>query len=219
MYSSAVKFGATARLFGNVNRTSKIGCSLASAIFEPFVENNILVFFSRTLFLSLLALSTVFTACKKDASNADVIDFGPNDGFSHRDAQNRGNGTQDPTDWTLDGAWNPKELALFRSLGLDANSQAKGAATIGGAFPNAASSAANFGYSIPGTAAGKIIIVDRNHQVMTESSTTNPSGGYSFVFDFTRNGFLKGQRYRLYYVLYNGTTLYYKGHGDIKIAD
>lgn len=177
------------------------------------------MFFSRPLCWSLLVLCTVVGACKKDASTADAIDFGPNDGFSHRDAQNRSNGTQDPTDWTLDGAWNPKELALFQSLGLDANGQATGAATIGGAFPNAASTATNFGYAIPGTAAGKIIIVDRNYQVIVESSTPNASGGYSFVFDLTRNGFLKGQRYRLYYVLYNGSTLYYKGHGDIKVAE
>lgn len=172
----------------------------------------------RTLRLSLVALFALLSACKKeDTPKEAVIDFGPGDGLSYRSSNNMPNGTQDPTDWTLDGPWNAREQALFQSLGLDVNGPARGSATISGAFPNPATTGVQFGYSIPGMAVQKIVIVDSNYRVITETSSANPSAGVQFIFDLTRNGFQKGQRYRLYYVLYNGTTLYYKGHGDIKV--
>ncbi len=62
----------------------------------------------------------------------------------------------------------------------------------------------------------KIVVVNASYRVITESGSTTPTRELTLMVDLTRNGFSNGQRYRLYYVLYNGSTLYYKGHGDIK---
>jgi len=164
-----------------------------------------------------LLLPAVLACSKSDSS--PTIDFGKGEGITYRDHSNLPAGPGDPTDWTLDATWNEQEQALFQSLGVDVSSPAQGSAGITGAYPNPAYTGIVFGYSIPGTAAYKIVIVDASYKVITESGSVNPTSNLSIALDLTRTGFSKGQRYRLYYVLYNGSTLYYKGHGDIKMAE
>jgi len=171
----------------------------------------------RQRFLPILLLVALL-GCSKSDSNP-IIDFGPNDGISYRSVSNMSSGTQDPTDWTIDGDWNAQEQNLFASLGVNLNTSPQGSATyIGGAFPNPATSAVNFGYQTPGTALSKIVLVDNTYQVVaTFDGPTTASTSYAIMLNLNNGNYKKGQRYRLYYVLYNGTALYFKGHGDIRV--
>ena len=171
----------------------------------------------RQRFLPILFLAALL-GCSKSDSNPS-IDFGPNDGISYRNASNMPSGTQDPTDWTIDGDWNAQEQKLFASLGANLNTSPQGSATyIGGAFPNPATNAVSFSYQIPGTALSKIVLVDNAYQVVaTFDGPTTASTSYAIALNLNNGNYKKGQRYRLYYVLYNGTALYFKGHGDIRV--
>ena len=171
----------------------------------------------RQRFLPILFLATVMGCSKSDSTPS--IDFGPNDGISYRNASNMPSGTQDPTDWTIDGDWNAQEQNLFASLGTNMNTSPQGFASyIGGAFPNPATSAVSFGYQTPGAALSKIVLVDNTYQFMaTFDGPKTASTSYSIVLNFNNGNYKKGQRYRLYYVLYNGTALYFKGHGNIRV--
>ena len=164
------------------------------------------------LFASLALVG--FGGCKKK------IDFGPNEGFTSRDFMNYPQSQTDPSDWTLDGNWNKQEKKLFDGLGVDVNSTATGSVRNISFFPNPVetegiltSQTTVSGISI------KLVIVDRKYRVLdtgTTSSTTTNSYNYRFTFDNSK--YKTGEIYRLYYVFYQGSTLYYKGHGDIKIA-
>ena len=81
----------------------------------------------RQRFLPILFLAALL-GCSKSDSNPS-IDFGPNDGISYRNASNMPSGTQDPTDWTIDGDWNAQEQKLFASLGANLNTSPQGSAT------------------------------------------------------------------------------------------
>ena len=177
----------------------------------------LLVLPDLALFL-LLPLALLLGDCSKK-NTVPTIDFGPNDGISYRNASNIPLGTQDPTDWTIDGDWNAQEQNLFTSLRANLNTSPQGSATyIGGAFPNPATNAVRFEYQTPGTALSKIVFVDNNYQVMaTFDGPTTASTSYSITINLNNGNYKKGQRYRLYYVLYNGTALYFKGHGDIRV--
>ena len=165
----------------------------------------------------LFALGLLLGSCsKKDTS--PTIDFGPNQGFSPRTSSNMPSGTQDPTDWTVDGDWNTQEQALFSALPIAVNGAATGSFT-GGAYPNPAVTVVAFNYTIPGTASCKFIVVDNKYRVILENTPSAAAAGQTYHLNLTNSAFQKGYLYRIYYLLYNGTTLYLKGHGDIKIAD
>jgi len=153
---------------------------------------------------------------KKDTS--PTIDFGPGQGFSPRTSSNMSAGTQDPTDWTVDGDWNAQEQALFSDLPVAVNGTATGSFT-GSAYPNPVVMVVAFTYNIPGKASCKLIIVDKAYRVILESGPSAAAAGQQYQLNLSNSAFQKGQLYRMYYLLYNGTTLYIKGHGDIKIAD
>ncbi len=171
----------------------------------------------RQCFLPVLFLAALL-GCSKSDSNP-IMDFGEGEGISYRNASNLPSGTQDPTDWTIDGDWNAQEQKLFAALGANLNTAPQGSATyIGGAFPNPATQAVRFDYQIPRAALSKIVLVDKAYQVVaTFDGPTTASTSYSIELNLDNGKFKKGQRYRLYYVLYNGTALYLKGHGDIRV--
>jgi hypothetical protein len=178
------------------------------------------------LALLLLSALLVLGSCSKsesDTSSALFINFGPGEGFSYRTATNFPTGTQDPTDWKLDGTWNTREQALFQTLGFDLNSTPQGQSRpsqIGCAgYPNPAVSQFNFFYTAPDVVSCKFVLVDAVYHVLTQNSTYAPSKQSTFAFDGDALGLKRGQRYRVYYVLYSGTGFYGKGHGDIKIAE
>ncbi|WP_022822186.1 hypothetical protein [Hymenobacter norwichensis] len=165
------------------------------------------------LLCSLLA-TLGSSSCKKK------IDFGPDEGVTYRDFLNYPQSQNDPSDWTLDGNWNKEEKKLFNSLGFDVNSTASGSFRNISFFPNPVETEGVL--TCQTTASGlsvKLVLVDRKYRVLdtvTDSSTTTSSYSYRFTFDNSK--YKTDEIYRLYYVFYQGSTLYYKGHGDIKIA-
>ncbi|MCC2548379.1 hypothetical protein LJY25_18175 [Hymenobacter sp. BT175] len=168
--------------------------------------------------LPVILLLICLSACKKK-DTTPTIDFGPGQGYSSRNAQNIQTGEQDPTDWTLDGSWNEQEKALFSSLPVDLNSSVQGSGAVRGLYPNPAATAAKLTIEAQSTASLHLIIVDKKYQVLSEAAPSIARSSHTFAFDLAAQGLQKGQLYRLYYVLYNGNTLYYKGHGDIKMFD
>ncbi|WBA40518.1 hypothetical protein [Hymenobacter canadensis] len=164
----------------------------------------------------LFFAATALVACKKD-NDAPTIDFGPNGGITVRDTFNYPQGTTDPTDWTLDGIWNQQEQDLFKGLGLDLNVAASGTMSLLSAYPNPVASQVVFEYETPVAVTCSFVIVDDKYRVVKPLKTSIVQTNTGFHFDMSQD-FPPGKRYRLYYVFQNGPTLYYKGHGDIKVG-
>jgi hypothetical protein len=167
--------------------------------------------------LAVLCSALVFGDCQfnKNPPPPETIDFGPDEGISYRTDQNVATGPQDPSDWTLDRTWNEPEQSLFASLGLNLNGAAQGTASDISAYPNPATTATTFRYDTPDAVNCQIIVVGDTYQSYYLRTFSTPARNLVLPLDL--NAFPKGKRYRIYYVLYNGTTLYYKGHGDIKV--
>ena len=128
-------------------------------------------------------------------------------------------GTSDPTDWTLDADWNTQERNLFKDLTINLNTTASGKISYLSVYPNPISDdRAVFIFNSPMAVTCSFVVVDAKYQVVLPLQTsTTASRGQSFLLDVS-GGFQQGKLYRLYYVLRDGSTLYYKGHGDIKIG-
>lgn len=166
----------------------------------------------QLLLFSLLAVIS-FGGCKKK------IDFGPDEGITYRDFQNYPQAKSDPSDWTLDGNWNKQEKKLFDGLGVDVNSTASGSVRNISFFPNPVETEGVL--TCQTTVSGlsiKLVIVDRKYRVVDTVTNSSITGFYNFRFAFDNSKYKTDEIYRLYYVFYQGSTLYYKGHGDIKIA-
>jgi hypothetical protein len=156
----------------------------------------------------------LFCGCKKK------IDFGPDEGITYRDNNNNPVSKIDPSDWTLDGNWSKQEKKLFDGLGVDVNSTAQGVVRNISLYPNPIETQGNFTYSVTASLSLKLVVVDRKYKVLLNTTYAPPTvGHYAFNIDFTDSKFESGESYRMYYVFYQGSTLYYKGHGDIKMAD
>ncbi len=169
--------------------------------------------------LPYLLLLPAMIACSKSDSSP-TIDFGEGEGITYRDNNNLPSGPGDPTDWTVDSNWNPTERDLFKLITVNVNSTPQGTLDGAGVFPNPVRSTTSFFYRTAVTVICKFVIVDKNFNVITEGSFSNPPSNPSTVaLDLSSNNFQKGQRYRIYYLLYSGTALYTKGHGDIKIFE
>jgi len=186
------------------------------------------VFLTPGRLLQLLALAAALACggCAKDDTGASsfFVHFGPGEGFSYRTGNNLPFGSQDPTDWTLDDKWSVTEQRLFAALPLSLNAEPQGLSQrsrIGfGGYPNPAVSALSFFYVAPVAVECQFIVVDNQFRVITAGNTPAPAPQTSFVLNLSKYARIQpGQLYRLYYVLYTGTTLYYKGHGDFKVTD
>ncbi|MBD2714491.1 hypothetical protein KBK19_05550 [Microvirga sp. STR05] len=167
-------------------------------------------------FLAPLFFVLALSACKK---KDPTIDFGPNGGIAMRDHNNYPMSTPDPTDWTLDGAWNTQERGLFQDLGLDLNATATGTVSNLSTYPNPVEAGrAIFHFTTPIAVTCSFVVVDEKYQVVRPLQTSTASSGLSFSLDVSDSAFQQGKLYRLYYVFRNGSSLYYKGHGDVKIG-
>jgi hypothetical protein len=182
--------------------------------------------YSPKAFLIALIFSAplLLPSCSKnesDASSSLFVNFGPGEGISYRDNNNRPVGPGDPTDWTQDGDWNSRERALFSSLGLSLNAAPQGQSTRLGfaGYPNPAVSQFTFSYFVPDPVACRFVLVDGSYRVLTQGESSSRIKNGNFSVDGSRLSLKSGKRYRVYYVLYTGTTLYAKGHGDIKIGE
>ena len=186
----------------------------------------------RLPLLILLTAATLATPACHKADTRPAINFGAGDGISHRDASGMKNGSQDPTDWSADDYWNDSETALFPSLSsgslaIDLQdspllSSFDHAYTY--AYPNPAKQATWQLQSISGgvipapTYSVQAVLVDRHYQVVTTWGPSRFSGRYAVLLDYAKLEMQAGELYRLYYVVYDGKTFMYKGHGDISYA-
>jgi len=175
--------------------------------------------------LLFAALLLALAACKSTPDAASpTIDFGPGDGFSYRDGSNYPAGTQDPTDWSTDATWNEQEKALFPDAKFDLNAaQTTTFLQSNWLYPNSAAQSSWLVNSRKSATGGSVpftcmaVIVGSKFQIMQRLPATEaPSGYVGRAFDYAQIGLHPGERYRLYYVLYNATGLLYKGHGDIR---
>ncbi|MBD2723313.1 hypothetical protein [Hymenobacter armeniacus] len=178
------------------------------------------------LVLLVLGASLSLSSCSKsdsDASSSLFINFGPGAGYDMRTGNNLPMGQGDETDWKLDGKWNTTEQKLFQSLGLDLNGPVQNPGKIYTAgYPNPAVGAFRFSYSSAQNAPAvrcKVVVVNQVYQSLIEATSPGLSPNQDFQFDISGSSFKRGQLYRVYYVMYSGTTLYHKGHGDIKVED
>lgn len=179
----------------------------------------------RLLLYSTLMLTT---ACaKKDTE--PTIDFGPNGGFTMRDASNYPSSQKDPTDWTSDASWNDAEQHLFSNLNLSLTGQQLSANTWEmSSYPNACSLAGGCAFIIrrgsnnaavpSGTIRVNFVIVDAHYKPLSSSFDYDYSTFNGAALKFDPSKFAANNLYRLYYVIYSfNQQVYYRGHGDIKV--
>ncbi|MBC6606359.1 hypothetical protein H8B13_05990 [Hymenobacter sp. BT188] len=167
--------------------------------------------------LLLLFSIGVISSCQ------DKDDFSPYEGIEYRDDVNRRQTQKDPSDWTLDNTWSNEEKKLFADLEIDLNGLPQGGIQEISFYPNPVNPAygvANFDYrkTAASNFSGRCVIVDGNYKVLFNTEIPPKSFGLQLPI-FGGDKFEKGKIYRMYYVFYEGSILYYKGHGDIKIAD
>ncbi|QKG58709.1 hypothetical protein GKZ68_19975 [Hymenobacter sp. BRD128] len=174
----------------------------------------------KPLLVAGLLLS--LAACHK-TDDAPGLDFGAGDGISYRDASGMANGTQDPTDWTADATWTAQEKALFPELSISLEGAPQTSfldrLTL---YPNPAAVAtwavvSKNGASGPSPFSTAAVLVSRDvKEVLRLPHGYAGSGYYATAFDYAKLGLTPGERYRLYYVVFNGNGLILKGHGDVR---
>jgi hypothetical protein len=181
--------------------------------------------------LLLLALTSLATACRKD-NDEPTIDFGPNNGFTMRTGTNLPTGQTDPTDWTHDATWNATEQGFFSTLGVALGGSPTQVGTwYSSAYPNpvVAGGRGNFtvlpttgsqSTTVPTTVRAQLVVVDARYKVL---DTFDAPAGQAVTVDlaFPAAKYLAGNLYRVYYVVYEPTqkTVYYRGHGDVKVEN
>jgi hypothetical protein len=156
------------------------------------------------------------------------VDFGPDEGYTQRDANNNPTGSTDKTDWTSDQDWKKTERELFKDSGVDlGQSQLGGVGTLS-LYPSPVAQTAGLviqpGPSRnPSTAPalhGKLVIVDKKYRTVYTTSIETRAGnvGNNYRLDLLPDKFKAGRMYRMYYIFYDDqNALYLKGHGDILI--
>ena len=173
-----------------------------------------------TFVLSALCATVLLTGCGKK------IDFGQDAGITMRDERNVPQGAGDPTDWITDGTWNKTERGLFHlAPAVDLNGSQQGGVSGLSFYPNPVSSATRAAHFNSGTAQAdmqlKLVFVDRKYKIIQEQDAQAAKGkNMLFALTLPADKFKADATYRLYYVYYGADgTLYYKGHGDIRIDE
>ncbi|MGI4822087.1 MAG: hypothetical protein ACRYFV_12835 [Janthinobacterium lividum] len=170
------------------------------------------------------ALGLALASCQhKSEDTSPSIDFGAATGITYRSANGMANGAQDPTDWTADATWTTQEKALFSelSISLDGTPQS-GFLNLLILYPNPAATAtwavnSNNGASGPNPFSTAAVLVSRDFKEMLRLPHGYASSGYyAAAFDYAKLGLQPGERYRLYYVIFNNNGLILKGHGDVR---
>ena len=166
----------------------------------------------------MLLTSLTLPACRK-------VDFGPEEGYTPRDANNTPMGNADKTDWTSDQDWKKVERELFKDSGVDLQQSQQGVAINLTVFPNPVAQQGMF-LVRPNTSRtvipdlqGQVVLVDKKYKVLQQFAVRTNTGGVGTMLDFTDDKYEQGQLYRLYYIFYDDNkALYLKGHGDIKVS-
>jgi len=181
--------------------------------------------------LTLLALTSLATACHK-ADEEPTIDFGPNNGFTMRTSTNLPTAQTDPTDWTYDASWNTTEQSLFSSLGLAlGGSPAQVGSWYSSVYPNPVQAGVGGNFTVLATTGGQstpvpttvrvqLVVVDARYKVLDTNDV--PAGqAVTVALSFPTPKYAANNLYRVYYVVYEPTqkTVYYRGHGDVKVEN
>lgn len=175
---------------------------------------------------SLRPATPVATLLLLGLLGCNKIDFGADEGISHRSPNNLPEGPQDPTDWTSDVRWSKSETNLFKDLGLELNAtQNPSLVRRIDAYPNPAAQGSMLAVrfdinTLPANTLLVIRIVDKKYKVIRSGNPFNVrAGGVALSLELTKDKFAPKQTYRLYYVLYTtDNQLLYKGHGDVKVV-
>jgi hypothetical protein len=171
-------------------------------------------------YLTLLITAAPLLSNCKSEDTIPQIDFGPNGGITVRDNFNRLQGANDHTDWTLDATWNQQEQDLFKDLGVELNGSVTGTLSSISAYPNPVGAGKTvLQLESPTAVTCSFVVVNASYQEVLPLYTAPAANQmWAVSLDVSGANFQQGNLYRIYYVLRNGSTLYYKGHGDIKIG-
>jgi hypothetical protein len=178
--------------------------------------------------LVLFSLSLALGACSKDSEPAPSTTF---EGYTGRDANFNQTTPYDATDWTSDVTWNSSETGLFAKYNLNFSlPQVARDTYFMSAFPSPVAvggstqlrgllSRNEFAISASDLRIA-YAIVDTNYTTLDygfADSGVYKQFGATITFKAVK--YSSNTLYRLYYVIFNNQnmTVYYKGHGDIKV--
>jgi hypothetical protein len=181
-------------------------------------------------YLVLFCLSLVLGACSKDVTPTPTIDFGASEGYTGWDATRQLTSPTDPTDWATDATWNSTERGLFAQYHLDF-SPPQLAANVWelSAYPNPVALGGRTQLSvllrqtdltIPASQLRIIYaLVDAHYTTLEYGLADSVRKRFGASILYTASKCSSQSLYRMYYVIFNTNsgTVYYKGHGDIKV--
>ena len=170
----------------------------------------------KLLAFGIICSLVLIYACKKDEVFAP--DFSS---ITYTDNTGQINGTVDSSDWTHDAFWNGTEYNFlsFEDTTARGNDSLFGSIVVSPALSNPNAGLFIVGLNPERQVQMKYAIVNTDLRVLYYG-TRKLNGGLTWLsFDLTTNTAVrKGEYYRMYYGFYNSNdSLYYKGHGDIKI--
>lgn len=164
----------------------------------------------------ILCTVLIIGACKKDEVFAP--DFTT---ITQTDSNGHVNGTVDSSDWSYDEFWNGTELNFlaFKDTSTKSTDTLSGSVSVSPAMTNPNAGLFILGLNPERQVQMKYAVVNTDLRVLHYGSRKLNGGLTWLSFDLTTNTAVrKGEYYRMYYGFYNGKdSLYYKGHGDIKI--
>lgn len=168
----------------------------------------------------LLLLITIFSfSCKKTDSGQtakiDVTVITETDNFGTTLSQ------IDNSDWTNENTWTNEEFTLLQTPSVaQLGSSEKAIITVWPGFPNPTSGIIIFAANISKPTLVQIVIVDNMLSLKDRYFLANSNNNLNlFTFSLDASKYSNNTNYRIYYGFYSLTDgLYYKGHGDLKIA-
>jgi hypothetical protein len=169
-------------------------------------------FYASLLPFIVLLLSS---SCKKD--NITPIDFTK---YTRTDSSCAIIGEADITDWTADSIWTTSEIALMKfSDGVVLADSLIGFINVSPPCPNPSDGLFIMRVNTERECKMKVACVNIEMETLYYTSSKFPGGLITTGYDFRQlTAFHKDSYYRLYYAFYNAAdSLFYKGHGDIKI--
>jgi hypothetical protein len=182
--------------------------------------------------LAIFSLSLALSACGKDKTTTPGIDFGANEGYTGRDARGQATGPNDPTDWITDATWNSAEKALFASEDLLFDAPMVPASvwkiTL---YPNPVGLGSQNQFTmsldetnpaIPTAPSGLRFlykVVDARYNVLEWGISYGGDKSFAGIFPYPASKYSANTLYRIYYVVCDSQnkTVFYKGHGDVKV--
>ena len=126
----------------------------------------------------------------------------------------------DITDWTYDATWTALEQNLLKfSDTIVVTDSSTGFVQISAACPNPNGGVFIMGVNTQKSCKMHLVCVNTSMQILYYTSRLFTGGPIVTAYDFSSStAFHKNANYRVYYGFYNASdSLYYKGHGDIRI--